>query len=401
MLQLKTKTLLGLAALAGGFSVSLAAAQPMPSAEQMWAIIQQQQQQIQALQQQLGQTNQQVAQVEKVAEEVKSSRGAGSHWSDKVTVSGLIEGTVSSTQNKAGNMAALANGSDINLKKAELSIDGQVNPWVSANVTLLYENDTNPLNVDAATITVGNREKFPVSVTVGAMALPFGVFESNMVSDPITKEMAEIKDSAVVVSYALKGFTADVYAFNGGSQKTGKNNSIDQFGGDIGYEGEFEGVTAAVALRYVNSVENATGLYDDLSTPTDMAGYTSAWGANGKLSMGGLTLIGEYIGLTDHIQQTTAGDRNGGKKASAWQTELAYSFPALGQEAMVAVAYNGSDGAQVVDMMRSRYMALAGISVYENANLNLEWKRDVDYSVADGGSGNDADSLTLRLAVTF
>ncbi|MEG3639338.1 hypothetical protein [Magnetococcus sp. PR-3] len=122
---------------------------------------------------------------------------------------------------------------------------------------------------------------------------------------------------------------------------------------------------------------------------------------NAKIGTGGVALIGEYIKVADPLETTTAGWTNSTKEPAAWQTELAYSFPAMGQDAVVAIAYNGSNEAYEVGMVKSRLMALAGISVYENAAMNLEWKRDKDYSVADGGSGNDADTVTLQLAVTF
>ncbi|MEG3639339.1 LbtU family siderophore porin [Magnetococcus sp. PR-3] len=257
-----SKSLMGAAALMAAFCVSSqASAQDLPSRAEMWKMIQMQQQQIQSLQQKLGHTSQKVAKVEKVAEEAKTKGGGGSNWSDKITIGGTVEASASTTENKSGTIGTLADGSDVNLDKAELTVDAKVNPWVSANVTMLYDGDSaTAVDVDAATITVGNAEKLPVSLTVGKMTLPFGTFETNMVSDPITLEMAETADSAAQVNFAKNGFTMGAYLFNATSQKTGDDNQLDQFGFNLGYATEVSGVSAEVGLHFINSVENSGGI---------------------------------------------------------------------------------------------------------------------------------------------
>ena len=37
----------------------------------------------------------------------------------------------------------------------------------------------------------------------------------------------------------------------------------------------------------------------------------------------------------------------------------------------------------------------------DNTALSFEWAHDTDYDVADGGTGENADTLTAQLAVEF
>jgi hypothetical protein len=389
-------------------TATAAFADSMPSREEMWKMLQAQQKRIQELESRQSQSEHKVDKVVTTVES-GSKAGGGSSWSDKISISGLVEVEASSTENQAGNMAALANGSDINLATAELSIDAQVNPWVSANVTLLYEDDgATALNVDTATITIGNSDASPFSLTAGQMTLPFGVYDTNILSDPLTLELAETADTTVMVALEMNGISADVYAFNGTSNKEGSNNTVDQFGFNLGYAYETERVGAAIGLHYINSIENSDGISAAIIAAeaggmAAMQDYSGAWGINGNVVFAGFTLIGEYIKLSDSITNTatTVGWTNTTNKPSAWQTELAYGFQVAEKDVTVAASGSGTNEAQAIGLMEKRLGLATSVGLFENTNLTLEWVRNYDYDVSEGGSGNDADSMTMQLAVEF
>jgi hypothetical protein len=47
--------------------------------------------------------------------------------------------------------------------------------------------------------------------------VPFGTFETHLVSDPLTLEIGETNETAVVAGFARGGFGGAVYVFNGDS----------------------------------------------------------------------------------------------------------------------------------------------------------------------------------------
>ena len=87
--------------------------------------------------------------------------------------------------------------------------------------------------VDGAVITLGNTEKNPVYLAAGKMAVPFGNYETQMISDPLTLEIGETAEDALQLGVEAGGFYGSVYAFNlGGLQlfqvvfSHGRNNAI-------------------------------------------------------------------------------------------------------------------------------------------------------------------------------
>jgi hypothetical protein len=46
-------------------------------------------------------------------------------------------------------------------------------------------------------------------------------------------------------------------------------------------------------------------------------------------------------------------------------------------------------------------IASVGVGIMDNTSLALEYLSDEDYSVNEGGTGNDANGATVQLAVEF
>lgn len=118
---------------------------------------------------------------------------------DKVTLSGAIEV-------EAGYSSDFADvdTSEISLATAELGIDAAINDWTTGHA--LFKWDDDELFVDEGFITLGGTDAVPVYLTAGLLYVPFGVYETNMISDPLTLEIGETQESAVQVGVDIKGF---------------------------------------------------------------------------------------------------------------------------------------------------------------------------------------------------
>ncbi|ABK42737.1 hypothetical protein Mmc1_0210 [Magnetococcus marinus MC-1] len=396
----------------------------LPTVAEMWNIVLQQQQQMEQMhrqyqevmveqQLQLELLKQQIAQATLLMDQgqggntATSSGTSATGWTNRLTIGGQVRVQASSTEHNGTSMSTLEHGSNIKVRLVELDVDAKINKWVKASTQLKYEHDgATAFNVDQATITVGDSERYPMTLTVGKMTLPFGSYASSAIADPLTKELGEIVDAAALVAVKMRGFTADFYLFNGPSQKQGDENSIDQWGGDLSYRYERGVFTAEVALHYVNSVENAGGISTAIAkvdSMTDMENYSAAWGLHGALTWQDTTLLGEYVQLMDAISSSTGstGWNNSQLKPSAWHGEISYTLPIGGKASNIALSYSGSDGAQAVGLMAQRVALHASVEVIENTAVQMEWSRDHDYDSSEGGSGNSADTTTLRLRVKF
>nr|CRH05427.1 Conserved exported protein of unknown function [Candidatus Magnetococcus massalia] len=397
MIRIFSKTAIHAAVIASFCgTAAVAQADSMPSKEEMWSIIQQQQKQISQLQKMVTSTD---AKVESVAK----TGSTGTKWSDKITISGTVEVDATTGENFAG-----VDNADLDVATAELSIDAQVAKQVSANVTLLYEESAGAvatqLDVDGATITIKDESVTPFYLTAGLMTLPFGVYETGTMSDPLTLELTETGDTAVLVGVDYMGFHADVYGFNGSSTKTGDEEKINKFGANLAYTLSQDAFTLNIGAGYLSGIEDSDGISGALGADNaNMTDHVDAWNLHANVAMGPVTLSAEYVGLSDPVLNSTnavlANLTN--REPSAWSIGGDYALNLGGMDAGLHVAYSATDDAQHIGLAENRFAISGDLAIFENTTLAAEYATDEDYSTADGGTGADNHTATLRLGVSF
>ena len=116
--------------------------------------------------------------------------GEEGSWTDSVTISGVVEVEAGLMDTDTSSESNLAVGT------VELAVDAEISDYSSASVVLLYE-DGEDLVVDGAVITLGNTEKNPMYLAIGKMGVPFGNYETQMISDPLTLEIGETAEDAL------------------------------------------------------------------------------------------------------------------------------------------------------------------------------------------------------------
>jgi len=318
---------------------------------------------------------------------------------DRVTLSGVVEVEATSAEDFDGN-----DTSDITLATVELGLDAEITEWVNAHLVLLWEeDDTEPMDLDEGTITLGNLEKFPLYLTVGKMYVPFGSFESNMISDPLTLELSETRESAALVGFEASGFYGSVYAFNSDIDEDGDDDKIASFGANAGYGYENDNMVLDLDIGWINNmaaVDNLGGYFDD-NDITDDQDYVAGITASLTVNYGPFMLTGGYLGALDAFETGNLDFKGKGAEPSAWNFEGAYTREIKGKETTFAVGYQKTNEALALELPEERILGSIGVEVWENTSLALEYRHDEDYSVADGGTGNDANAATVQLAVEF
>ena len=157
----------------------------------------------------------------------KQSEADESAWFKRMEFSGTVELEASHSDPFAGQST-----SDLVVATAELGLAVQVHDWVSTEITLLHEEDDTNLEVNVATVTIAQLDG-PFFMTGRQFYLPFGVYETNMISDPLTLEVAETRETALQVGAETNGFSGSVFGFNG-TNKEGTDNRIDNYGLAVG-----------------------------------------------------------------------------------------------------------------------------------------------------------------------
>ncbi len=139
------------------------------------------------------------------------------------------------------------NTAGVGVAEAVLGVEAAINDWIGGEVGLLYETvniglddreDGTSTAVDIATLMIGAPEGL-WSVTAGRQYAPFGVFATNLISDPLTLELGETNEVAVQFGLSSGGLHGSIFDFYGDNEQNGG------YGAAIGYslerrESEFD-----------------------------------------------------------------------------------------------------------------------------------------------------------------
>jgi hypothetical protein len=306
---------------------------------------------------------------------------------DHISIHGAIEVEAGWSEDFEG-----ASESDITLSTAEIGFEAKLNDWATGTLNLEWVDEDDKIDVDEAFIRLGNTEKFPVSVQAGRFVVPFGVFAGSTIADPLTMQAFETKEDAVMAEIEYEGLHAGAYVFNGDTNEGGGNDTIEHFGAHIGYTLKNDTFEFNTHLGYLSSVIDADGLSENLDLTAD---YVDGLAAQASVKIAGITLIGEYITAIDDYQPAYAAS----SKPRAFYTEANYCLE-LGMPLLFALVYSGTEDLAGF-FPEARLAAIAGVELTEGLGLKLEYSHDTDYDIADGGTGEEADAVTVQLAYEF
>ncbi|MBS3822104.1 MAG: LbtU family siderophore porin [Phycisphaerae bacterium] len=312
----------------------------------------------------------------------------------QVTLSGEVEVEAFHSSPFAGS-----DESDIALATAFLGLEGVITDQIRAEISTLFEEDDTPLEVDTASVMLGAEDDL-WSLRAGQFYLPFGVFETAMISDPLTLELGETRETAVQAGIGTGGFNAAVFAFNGDLES---ESEVNGFGATAGYQATLGATDLTLSAGYLNSLGDSDVLQDTITAATGGADTdeVGAWTASAVVGVGDVTLVGEYLAATEDFAPGEVGFRGNGAKPAAWNLEAGYGFEMMGRPATAAVGYQGTDEALALEYPESRLLAAFSVEILPYTALSFEYAHDEDYDTNDGGSGETADTFTAQLAVAF
>lgn len=329
-------------------------------------------------------------------EEAKQSGGGIQLGGVGVELHGVVEVEATAGEDHTGT-----DGSDITVATAELGFDfSAFDDWVTGTFSALHEDDdTDPWEVDNAYFTIGNTEQYPLYISAGRMYVPFGNFETNMVSDTLALEIGETREAAILIGFEKNNFYGSAYVFNGDIDEAG-DDEIENYGFNIGYAMEGEDASLDIGLDWTNSLSDADLFEDYVASP--IKDYVSGYSVHGVYRTGPWSFMGEYLSASDNFLETELSWKGGGAEPEGWNLEVGYDFVAFGgRDSNVAVGFQGTDEAVSLELPEDRFLVGLSTVLYENTSLALEYSHNEDYSVSDGGTGEDGDAVVLQVAVEF
>lgn len=306
-----------------------------------------------------------------------------------VTLHGLLEAEAHYAKPDGG-----AEESDLNLATAELSFEATLNDHVGGHLSLLFEEEEgadDTLEVDEAVVSLQAPKQLfgqSSSLHVGRMYLPFGMFNSSMISDPLTLELGETRNTAAL--FALEGdvWTFKSGIFNGGTDPAGDQNNIDSWVASLEISlGENLGFGAS----YISDLaESGSELVQDPAFYTGSVAGASAF-LTARCGQFGLEV--EYLGALEDFGAAlvAVGADLTGRHPEAWNLELAW-LPT--EQIQLTARYEQAEDFQN-DVQR--YGAAVSYGLYDHAIVALE------YLVADAdvAADNPVNLVTAQLALEF
>jgi len=288
--------------------------------------------------------------------------------------------------------------SDLTLATLALSLDAPLGDWAALHLSSLYGQRDTPLEIDEATLTLGNPAHSPFSLTLGQIYLPFGRFDTHLVSDPFTLELGGGRETAALLAWERDGLQAAVWLFNGDLDEAG-GNSFDNGGARLGYAQGDEAQGGFLGAGYTNDLADSDGIGGALEEAGigRVGDAVAGPGLDVAFHAAGFHWIGEYLTALDGFQPEELAHRNRGAKPAAWNLEAGYAFDLAGYAATAAIGHQQTRQALALGLPASRWAL--GLSLALTGQIGLGWARDSDYGRADGGSGGHSHSLTAQLAV--
>jgi hypothetical protein len=333
--------------------------------------------------------------IRKVEDKLKDTPLLG-ELSDRLSISGVIEaeaGYEDIDYDDPGKKDE--DSSDITLATVEMGVDADISKYVSGHVLLLWEeDDTEPVDLDQGYITLDGADKLPLYANIGKLYVPFGNFGTHFISDPLTLELGETRESAVQAGWGNDFFDISAAVFNGDVDESGEDNHVESYVANAAVslpENTLPGLDMSFGGSYISNIADSDGLEGEISG--DLKDYVPGLGAFLSLSyVERIFLEAEYVGALDNFEAGELGfDAGQQMEPQTWNFELAFA-PA--DKWTLAARYEGGD--DLGDFLpQTQYGAAVSYSLFENTALALE------YLHGEFENDDEYDRITTQLAVEF
>lgn len=338
-------------------------------------------------------------------------------------LSGEIEGQANTGRRGFSNSPE----GSLDLTDAELDMQILMNRWITGFMSFSYNNFptssgnrafASQVQLNNGFITFGDLDITKWRLSMGQMYIPFGSYNSFMVTDPINKTLFRTLARPILLGYGVPGtpgFNGSIYAFQGTTfvghvtpataqaDTASWNQAINQYGADASYQfninphlkttwgGSFIANVAdsngmQSTGRYINS-PNFQGFSNNSGSQV-LAHKVPGLDGRGEVDIYDVSLIGEYTTATTAFSPLNATFNGHGAKPSAWHVEGVYSFSPWDKPSTFALGFDQSYQSLAFNVPEQSFGATWNISIWRNTLLSLELRHNINYSSDDTASGD-------------
>jgi len=286
--------------------------------------------------------------------------------------------------------------SDITLATLELGIDVKPMKHFSGKIVFLFEEDeTEPTEIDQGFIRIDGEEKCPFYANVGRLYLPFGQFDTHFITDPITLDLGEVRETALVIGYTNASMDLSLGVFHGDVNEThADDDMIDGFNAAAVYSFPLAGrVFMSAGMSYLSNIGDSDGISDQLSISDTVTTYVPAMAAFLTFEWDEMLFATlEYVTATDHFKTDDVAF-DGGRELQPWALNAEFAYAIL-PKVELGARYGASGNAGDF-LPETIYGAVVNVTPMDHVAIGLE------YLAGEYEDGSDTATITLQLALTF
>ena len=286
--------------------------------------------------------------------------GLSDGWFNSVSVGGVIELELVS-ESPAGEDGTVSAG----VGTAELGIAAAINDEWGGEVVV--ENDEGTIALADAFLTY--EPGGGLSASGGQQGVPFGVYDTNLITDPLTKDLGDTDGVSLVLGGEAGQMNWNLFGLQPEDGKFADTHGIAAgiaMGND---DGEF-----GLSLSWINGVGNEV----------DVQGMA----ASASASLGPASAIVEYVAVLEAPED--------GATPSAFSVEAAYGFDLMGRDATFAIGAGGTNDGEAAELAETLMLVGISVDVWDSVGLGIELSQSEGY----GAAGTD-DAITVLLAAEF
>jgi hypothetical protein len=321
-----------------------------------------------------------------------------------VVLSGGVEGQIIYAHGFGGR-----NGNDVNLTTADLDVFAMISTWANSFMAFSFNSSAPETGSRVANsviflsrgfLTIGNLAVTPFYFTIGQMYVPFGKYDSALLSTPLTKTLARILARAALLGVYKNGFYAQVYGFRG-DRINGSRFLFKQGGLNVGYESNKVNIGAGIVSHMaasqgmqnngINPIERSFIMGTIRESLTQFGGFAVTPGGdllahnfpaadfNMKLALGRFGLSAEYITGFRRFASQDATFNFKGALVRALSLELDINFKIRNTDVLLAFYGGQTWQALAFNVPQNSIAVVVSTSIWKNTMTGLEYRHDTNY----------------------
>lgn len=321
--------------------------------------------------------------------------GFASDLGKRLSVYGAIELEGSFQRKKPKNGKEVTN-SDLSVATAEIFFEATINKYTRGVLHFLWEQgDTDYVDLDEAFIIIGQTEDMPFYFLGGRIYPAIGLFETYLISDPITQNLFEVQATAGEIGWAQDWINFGAGLFNAGVSETSDNpdDLINSYYARVQVhtpEGLLGDVNLRGGIAYINNIA-ASGTLTDEIPDQQLSSLVGGFSAMVGLEYKWFAFTAEYLTAADEFKAGELGFTSQKATPKAWNLEVAF-MPL--DDWTFAMRYEGSSDMQ-------------GLEPERQWGLGASWEFlpdtvfSVEYLQGDYQNEDERNLFTTQLAVGF